>query len=482
MNVIAGGLGSPAGVPEKTLRVLVVDEDVAPELFEPRSDVEVVHVASVSEIRARLREESFDVVVADEARLRSVLEDVAARQEAERALARSEARLAEAQRVAHVGSWEWDVGADRVTWSDELYRIYGLDETRFGGDYQSFLSRVHPDDLEATKAVVGRALAEVTPFVYEHRILRPDGGIRMLHTRGEVIANGEGRPARLVGSCWDITDRWEVTQRLEHSVSLLRATLEATADGLLVVDREGKVTARNEPFLAMWRLPHDVGPGTDDQRLLDMVREQLEEPDAFLRKVAELYERPEAESFDVLRLRDGRVFERVSRPQRLAKQICGRVWSFRDVTELRSSRDQLRALAARLDAVREEERRLIAREIHDQIGQALTALKLDSGWLRKHLPPGTDPAVAGRLAATERLLDETLETARRVASALRPALLDDVGVAAAIDWQGHDFSVRTGVTVTAELPPPAQPLDPATSLALFRIAQEALTNVARHAG
>jgi signal transduction histidine kinase len=136
-----------------------------------------------------------------------------------------------------------------------------------------------------------------------------------------------------------------------------------------------------------------------------------------------------------------------------------------------------------MDAIREEERRVIAREIHDQIGQALTALKLDVGWLRGHLTDaGAAVAVVEeRAQAMDTLVDQTLETARRLSSMLRPAILDDIGLAAAIAWQARDFQQRTGVACDLDLPPDGPAVAPATGLSLFRIVQEALTNVTRHA-
>src|SRR5262249_54037006 len=160
--------------------------------------------------------------------------------------ARSERRLAEAQRVAHVGSWEWDVASNRVTWSDELHRIYGLEPGQFDGTYQAFLARVYPEDRPHTETIVRQTLENATAVVYDHRIGRPDGSVRMLHTRAEVVADADGRPLRMTGSCWDVTDRWQFTRRLERSVSLLRSSLEATADGLLVVDRSGAISAFNK--------------------------------------------------------------------------------------------------------------------------------------------------------------------------------------------------------------------------------------------
>jgi len=162
---------------------------------------------------------------------------------------------------------------------------------------------------------------------------------------------------------------------------------------------------------------------------------------------------------------------------------------FTDVTaevraqdQLRATNDQLHALAARLSDVREEERREISRELHDQVGQALTALKLDLGALAVTGPGGVE-AARTRLAAMDALLDATLDTTRRISASLRPAILDDLGLAAAIRWQAREFAQRAGVVCEARVPEgdDAPALAPAAALALFRILQEALTNVARHA-
>jgi PAS domain S-box-containing protein len=538
--------------------------------------------------------------------------DISARKRAEALLAASQSRLEEAQRVAHVGSWEWRVADNRVRWSDELYRIYGLTPAEFVPTYEGFLSRVYPDDLEHTTAVIRQAVENVTPFVYDHRVRRPDGGVRMLHTRGEVIGDETGRAARLVGSCWDVTDRWEAMQKLESTVAALRATLEATADGILVGDPEGRVAMLNQRMLALWRLPSDVAAGADIGKLAENVRDQLVDPTGFMARVSELYGNADTEGFDLLRFADGRVYERYSVPQRVGETVAGRVCSFRDVTqrqrlleeaeaarvtaeaarrdyetflerisdgyvaldrswryvyvnscagrllgrearslvgkhiwtefpegrgqkfqrayedalreqrpiqirehyppwnrwfenriypspdgvsilftdvtaevkaqeELKASTEQLRALAARLDAIREEERQVIAREIHDQIGQVLTAIKLDFGWLRGQLPAEAAPEVRKRAAATDLLLDQALDTARRVSTSLRPAMLDDLGLPAAVAWYAGDFEQRTGVACEVDMPADDGHISPAVGLCLFRIVQEALTNVARHA-
>src|SRR5260370_2233560 len=100
----------------------------------------------------------------------------------------------------------------------------------------------------------------------------------MVHTRGDVIAGERGKPLRIVGSCWDVTELKDTTQNLKAALSLLKATINATADGILVVDREGKVTAHNPPFLDLWQIPADLAEHLDDERLLAFVLDQLHDP------------------------------------------------------------------------------------------------------------------------------------------------------------------------------------------------------------
>lgn len=136
--------------------------------------------------------------------------------------------------------------------------------------------------------------------------------------------------------------RRETERRLQQTVSLLNAALDSTADGILVVGRDGKVSSCNQRFIEMWRLPCDSAVGRDDRELLSGVVDQLQNPDEFTTKVQQLYSHSKATSFDVLLFKDGRIYERYSQPQRLGDRIVGRVWSFRDVTESRRLEEDLR--------------------------------------------------------------------------------------------------------------------------------------------
>jgi diguanylate cyclase (GGDEF)-like protein len=132
-----------------------------------------------------------------------------------------------------------------------------------------------------------------------------------------------------------------VLSELNEALSLLRATLESTADGILVVDQRGRIRTFNGRFVEMWRIPDHILDARDDDAALGFVVSQLVDPDSFLAKVRELYATPDAESFDTLVFKDGRVFERYSKPQRVGDELVGRVWSFRDVSERKQLEDRL---------------------------------------------------------------------------------------------------------------------------------------------
>jgi diguanylate cyclase (GGDEF)-like protein/PAS domain S-box-containing protein len=143
------------------------------------------------------------------------------------------------------------------------------------------------------------------------------------------------------------------------SLSLLQATLESTTDGVLVVDTLGRITTHNQKFIDMWRIPPHVASSGSDDDTLNFVLSQVKEPERFRDKVKELYAQPGVESFDTIEFKDGRIFERYSRPQFVQGQTVGRVWSFRDVTEHRRAGEQLRES--------EERFRLIAENVGDLV-------------------------------------------------------------------------------------------------------------------
>ena len=150
--------------------------------------------------------------------------DITERKRAEQSLIKSESRLVEAQRVGHVGSWEWDIVGGDLQWSDEVYRIFGFQPQQFRPDYKVFLAGIHPDDRQAVRETMKRSTTGLaTPYSIEHRVIRPDGSERTVHGRGEVTFDREGKPVRMVGTVHDITD----LKRAENEIRELTKRLEA---------------------------------------------------------------------------------------------------------------------------------------------------------------------------------------------------------------------------------------------------------------
>jgi signal transduction histidine kinase len=179
----------------------------------------------------------------------------------------------------------------------------------------------------------------------------------------------------------------------------------------------------------------------------------------------------------VLKTRLARLVPAVNRAMREAQERRDRLLA---EVQLRESHKQLRSLSVYLQHVREEERTRIAREVHDELGQALTSCKLDASWLAHHLPRN-QKELSEKAEKLSTDIDSTIQTVRRIATELRPGILDHLGLAAALEWQAQEFQTRTGIRcqVSAHLHDP--PLDQELTTTFFRIFQETLTNVIRHA-
>jgi diguanylate cyclase (GGDEF)-like protein/PAS domain S-box-containing protein len=212
----------------------------------------------------------------------SFLHDISERKQSEAALRRGEMelrrsrrRLEQAQGIAHMGSWEWDVRANKVTWSDELYRIYGLQPGEFGATFEGYLERVHNNDRERVQATIGRALADHRPFIFEERVVRPNGNIRLLESQGEVQTDADGHVVRMIGVCHDVTDRRAAEVAAREAEERFRSAFEYGPVGIALVDVSD---GRRGRYLEVNRAICEIS-GYSEEELLTTSRQAITHPE-----------------------------------------------------------------------------------------------------------------------------------------------------------------------------------------------------------
>jgi PAS domain S-box-containing protein len=339
-------------------------------------------------------------------------------------------------------------------------------------------------------AVASRHDARVT-----YRLRRPDrqGRERWCETTARAWPRRRGRVTEVHATTREITEFKRLERVLETIANEWRTTVDSTQDVIIMLDRRSRVVRANRATTRFLGRGFPEILGEDPRALLGLDRRR-----APLFHFADLERGTRHHAAEIyLPRRRMWIFYSVDPIADAAGRATGAVLVVRDISERKRADRQLRAylrrmrqLSSHLQAVREEERALISREIHDELGHALTGLKMEAAWIASRLPgDAAEPRERARSMAS--LIDSTISTIRRIATELRPGVLDDLGLLPAIEWQAGEFAQRTGIATRveaaaagAEGAAPALDrvaLDRDRATAVFRIFQEALTNVARHA-
>ncbi|MBC7841989.1 MAG: PAS domain S-box protein [Gemmatimonadaceae bacterium] len=389
----------------------------------------------------------------------------------------------------------WDApGADHDTLIEYVFahqRITRVNDAmlaQFGASRDSFLGRTPADffahDPESARAR-WKAFLSAGQSRYETDERRLDGTAIRIEGEYIVLRTPDGRVAGHFGVQRDVTERHRAETALRESearyeaafrLSPFRLTINRLDDGRFIEVNDaflrdlgrdrGDVIGRTSVEMGLWA----------DPTLRDRYIERLKREKTIIELEFAGYERHGRR--EITRLSSTLIeLQGVPCVLTIAHDVTDR---YHAELQLESSQQQLRALSSRQHQVREEERRSISREIHDELGQVLTGVKLDVAWAHAHLPPDATRAHARLAEALERIAG-ALEVVRRIATTLRPAVLDDIGLVAAIEWLVQQFAKRTGVRTTLDVPPRDPPLSSDARTTVFRIVQEALTNVARHA-
>ena len=311
-------------------------------------------------------------------------------------------------------------------------------------------------------------------------VTRDGREIPVEHSAAPILAGG-GKVIGVVLVFRDVAERRQEQIATREQAALL----ELTQDSVFVIDLEGKIH--------FWSRGAEVMFGYSKSNAVGKIAHELlftDFPQPLAEIRAELMRAGHWEGDLIKTAQSGR---RIDVSGRWALQWGKRDQAPRvlvissDITERKRAeeslvlqREQLRALAERLQTVREEDRKRVARDLHDQIGQILTSIKMDLTWMTRHLPK-SEVEMLARVAESIQSIDDGIKSVRTICSGLRPGVLDDLGLAAAIEWQASEFTARNGIRCEVTVPPIDLHLDGDRATATFRIFQECLTNVIRHA-
>ncbi|HXY07750.1 MAG TPA: PAS domain S-box protein [Terriglobales bacterium] len=407
--------------------------------------------------------------------------DATSRKLAEETLRQREIELLEAQRVAKVGSWQWNPESGEITWSEELYRIAGRDSDlpppAFGEQTKLYTS----ESWEHLRNAVAEALRTGTPYKLDLEMVRPDGSTRWVIDRGEAVRDAEGRIAYLRGTAQDITERKRAENELRASEEKFRSVFRDAAAGMVIVSLEGRFLAANQAFCECLGYP-------EEELLQKTVQSITVEEDwpNFSRRLSEMLDR--GKGFQGVEKHSKHRSGRIIATECNASLIRGPggepryiVVQVLDVTQRKLAEEALSSVSRKLIEAHEEERARIARELHDDFNQRVALVAVNLERVRQDLPASRSE-LRSCIDEILKSVEELGTDIHRLSHRLHSSKLEYLGLVAASDSFCKEVSDRWNVEVNFHTENVPKTLPREISLCLFRVLQEAIQNAIKHSG
>lgn len=413
--------------------------------------------------------------------------DISIRKKNEEKIAESELRFRTLTKTAPVGIFETDAKGATTFVNDVWLQYSGMKFEEAMGD--GWLDAVHPEDREwLAKGWHSKTKIKAESFS-EYRIIDKQGRLRWVNGKAVPVFNTDGLITGYIGIILDVTERKIAEQRITESEESKRFILNSALDAVIIIDSESNISFWNPQAEKMfgWTAAEVIGSNLTEtiiptefaashKKGMQHYLETGEGP--IMNRLIEITAMNKTGAAFPVEL------SIIPVSQEKGKSFCAFI---RDISgrkkaelSLKETTEQLRELSSHLQNIREEERMNIAREIHDELGQQLTGLKMDIAWLMKKSALD-DVVVKNKFNDVLLLVDATVRSIRRIATELRPSVIDDLGLNAAFEWLISEFSDRMQIEIKYENNFNDKNLDPDTSIGLFRILQESLNNIAKHA-
>ncbi len=441
-------------------RAIIHTGVVAPQalLFRNLQQSEQALQKARDDLENRVRERTAELAQAVE-RLQGEVRD---RIRAEESLRESRARLSEAQRMAHLGNWDWDIVGDTLWWSDEIYRIFGRNPGEFGATYEDFLSCVHPDDRKSVDQCVRDAMHGRKPYSIDHRIVQADGTERVVHEQAEVTYDADGNPIRMMGTVQDVSERRRAEDEVRAQQQRLFSLLNMLPGYVVLLARDGVIRFANHMYLDLFgageKASHyAAGPARADER----------------------GDRPPYRVLDTGRPADWEWTARDGRTYRAWGYPFSDVDGTEVVLELGIDVTAQKLLEKQVLEIGEIERERIGQDLHDTVGQNLTGAAFLCTALAERLARA-GAAGAADAARIEQLLSKTIAQTRSITRGLCLVETDRHGLANAIRELAANTEEVFKVACSADCDEAARVDDTSVATHLYRIAQEAVNNALKH--
>ncbi len=371
--------------------------------------------------------------------------------------------------------WDMKFGSDKI-WGNKKYLSYFNNIVDEHILYDELQARIHPDDLMTLNDLFTDALVnKKTIFYFKYRFKKNENDWLTLINKSIIVYNENSEPTRLLGCVQNITIEEKIKQEIINEKELSDVLIKSLPGIFYMFNKEGNFIRWNKNFLDI------TGYNKEEINRINQIELIPEDQrEILLEKVNGVFENG-ADTLEAdLLTKDGRripyYFTGVY--LKMEDQDCMLGVGI-DISERVRVQEELRNLATDLQNIREEERTRISREIHDELGQQLTGLKMNISWLNKKLINAT-PEISNHINQSIALSDQTLKTVRRIAAQLRPSILDDLGLISALEWESDEFQNRYNIETSFVAENISSIIDQKMSTAIFRIFQECLTNILRH--